>query len=431
MSLPIVAVVGRPNVGKSTLINRIASQRVTITHQMPGVTRDRKYVEVEWLDKDFLLIDTGGFEFEKGQELSAMVISQAKLAIEEAEAVIFLVDVKEGLHPFDEEIAALLRKSGKKVYLAANKVDTEAKKIQVADFFKLGLGEPYAISASHGLGITEFFDEVAAALPSIKIQPDEKLAVAIVGRPNVGKSLLLNKMLGQERVIVSEIPGTTRDAVDSIVSFKDKQWRFIDTAGIKKKKVKDIEYYGLVRTLEVLDRADIALIMIDASEGITEQDQRLIDYSISRGCSILILLNKWDLVDEEQVKKLKRETDLKLHFVDYAPILDVSAKTGAGLSKIFEQIILVEKEYTKVIKTSALNKFIRQLDIGLFPSKQKIRIDYGSQLLARPPKFLFFISPIKVASSGFKRFLERQLRKTFGFYGTPVKILFRGKRKDG
>lgn len=429
MSLPIVAVVGRPNVGKSTLINRIASNRQTITHQMPGVTRDRKYVEVEWLDKDFVLIDTGGFEFGKGELLKKMVVNQAKLAIKEANVVIFLVDAKEGLHPLDEEVAGLLRKSGKKIYLAVNKVDTEAKKIEVADFFKLGLGEPYAVSASHGLGISQFFDKVSAGLPAIKKQPDEKLSVAIVGRPNVGKSLLLNKLLGQERVIVSEIPGTTRDAVDSIVSFKERQWRFIDTAGIKRKKVKDIEYYGLVRTLEVLDRADIALIMIDASEAVTEQDQRLLDYSISRGCGIIILLNKWDLVNEEQVKRLKRETERKLSFVGYAPILDISAKTGAGLNKIFEQLVLVEKEYTKVIKTSALNKFIRQLDIGLFPSKHKIRIDYASQLSARPPKFLFFISSLKAVSSGFKRFLEGKLRRTFGFYGTPVKILFRGKKK--
>jgi len=427
MSLPVVAVVGRPNVGKSTLINRVASSRATITHKIPGVTRDRKYVEVQWLEKSFILIDTGGFEFKKNQPLSSMIVSQANMAIEEAEAIVFIVDAKEGLHPYDEEIASLIRKSGKKIYLAVNKVDTEPKKTLSAEFYQLGFENQFSISASHGLGVSELFEKLAADLPETKIKADERLAVAIVGRPNVGKSSLLNKLLGEERVIVSDIPGTTRDAVDSIVTFNDREWRFIDTAGLKKKRVKDIEYYGSVRTLEVLDAADIALVMLDASDGITEQDQRILDYTLSRGCGLIILLNKWDLIDEEKSKQLKRQSGRKLPFVSFAAILEVSSKTGRGLKRIFKQIEAVEEEYRKTIKTPALNKFVRRLDLGLFPSKHKIRIGYANQLSASPPKFLFFITPIKAASPSFKRFLEGKLREAFGFTGTPVKILFREK----
>ena len=427
MSLPIVAVVGRPNVGKSTLINRVASSRATITHKMPGVTRDRKYIEVEWLDKSFILIDTGGFEFEKNQPLSEMIAGQAEIAVEEAEAVIFIVDAKEGLNAYDQEIASRIRKSHKKIYVAVNKIDTEAKESLAAEFYGLGFENLFSISAAHGLGFAELFDKLAADLPEVKIKTDERLAVAIVGRPNVGKSSLLNKLLGQERVIVSDIPGTTRDAVDSIVTFNDKQWRFIDTAGLKKKRVKDIEYYGSVRTLEVLDAADIALVMLDGVEGITEQDQRILDYALSRGCGLIILVNKWDLIDKEKSKQLKRQAERKLSFASFAAILDISVKTGRGLKRIFEQIEAVEQEYRKTIKTPALNNFVRRLDIGLFPSKYKIRIGYANQLSASPPKFLFFVTPIKAASSSFKRFLERKLREAFGFAGTPVKILFREK----
>lgn len=427
MSLPIVAIVGRPNVGKSTLINRIASQRATITHQMPGVTRDRKYLEVEWHGKNFVLVDTGGFEFEKNEPMSKMITDQAQLAVAEAEIVVFLVDTKDGLNPYDEEIAQFLRKSGKKTFLAANKADNEAKSNEAAVFFELGLGTVYPISASHGLGVDDLFDKVAEELPDNKIGEDDRLSIAIVGRPNVGKSSLLNKLLGQERVIVSDIPGTTRDAIDSIVTYDERQWRFIDTAGLKRKKVEDIEYYGLVRTLEVLDRADIALVMIDASQSITEQDQRILDYSASRGCGLIIVLNKWDLIDEQQGLKLEKQIDRKLNFVAYAPILDISVKTGRGLKKIFEQIKLVEADYTKEVKTSELNNFVRNIDINRFPSKYKIRIGYANQVSTRPPKIQFFVTPAKAISASFKRFLERHLRRAFGFYGTPVKILFREK----
>ena len=428
MSLAVVAVLGRPNVGKSTLINRVASSRATITHQMPGVTRDRKYVEVEWFGKDFVLIDTGGFEFKKGESMSSMVAEQAKISVEEAEAVIFIVDAKEGLHPYDREIADLLRKSGKKIYLAANKIDTEDKKTQTSDFYGLGLGDVYALSASHGLGVNELFDDVSAGLPDVKEKPDERISVAIVGRPNAGKSSLLNKLLGQERVIVSEIPGTTRDAIDSIVTFEDREWRFIDTAGLKRKRAEDVEYYGTVRTLEALDRADIALVLIDSTESVTEQDKRIIDYALSRGCGLAVLLNKWDLVDEEQKRKLEKDVDRKLHFIDFVPILDISAKTGKGIKKVFKHIKNIEAEYARTIKTSELNKFLRQLDINRFPTKHKIRIGYVNQLASKPPKFLFFVTSMKAVSTRLTSFLEGNLRRAFGFEGTPVKILYREKK---
>ncbi len=430
MTLPIVAVVGRPNVGKSTLINRIASNRATITHQMPGVTRDRKYVEVEWFGKDFVLIDTGGFEFDESRKISSMISRQATLAIEEAQSVVFVVDAKDGVNPYDQEIADILRKTGKNIYLAVNKVDTEKKTDEAAAFYALGIGEVYPISAAHGLGINELFDDVAESLPEAKEQvDDERLSIAIVGRPNVGKSSLLNKLLGQERVIVSDIPGTTRDAIDSIVTFNNREWRFIDTAGIRKKQVEDVEYYGLVRTFEVLDRADIALVILDASEAVTEQDQRIIDYTASRGCGLILLMNKWDLVDEYKIEQLERDIKRKLHFVQYAPLQDISVKTGRNLAKIFELMETVETEYNKEIKTSELNKFIRNIDLESYPSKHKIRLSYANQAGTKPPRFFFFIHPIKAANSNLRRFLEGRLRKAFGFHGTPVKILFKEKNK--
>ena len=396
---------------------------------MPGITRDRKYVEVEWFGKDFILIDTGGFEFEKGESMSSMIADQARISVEEAEAVIFIVDAREGLHPYDEEIADLLRKSSKKIYLAANKLDTEDKKDEAAAFYKLGFDNLFPISASHGLGVNELFDEVSAQLPEAKEKTDDRTSIALVGRPNSGKSSLLNKLLGQDRVIVSETPGTTRDAIDSVVTYEGREWRFIDTAGLRRKKVEDIEYYGTVRTLEALDRADIALVMIDAVESVTEQDKRIIDYAVSRGCGIALLLNKWDLVDEEQILKLEKDVDRKLHFIDYVPIIDVSAKTGKGIKKVFKQIKEIEVEFSKTIKTSELNKFIRNLDINRFPSKHNIRIGYVNQLATKPPKFLFFIKPVEAVNTRLTSFLEGHLRQAFGFNGTPVKILYKEKKK--
>jgi len=426
-----VALVGRPNVGKSTLINRIAKTKDTITHAMPGVTRDRNYVDADWAGNYFTLIDTGGFEFRQGEPITEAMVDQAKMAIEEAEAVLFLVDGKEGLNPLDSEVAMFLRKAKKKVLLLVNKVDNIAKAdVLISEFYQLGLGEPYPISASHGLGISEFLDKLIEIIPQRKPPADEDLInIAIVGKPNVGKSSILNSLTGQKRAIVSEVAGTTRDSLDSLVEYNRRTWRFIDTAGIKRKKVEDLEYYGLVRSLKALDRADIALLVIDASDKVTEQDQKIADMAASRGCAIIVMLNKWDLVDEAQIERLKDSVARRLSFINYAPLLDVSALEGSGLEDIFDHLEEVSSQYLKKLKTSQVNDFIAGLEVERFPSKGRspVKLSYGSQVAARPPKFIFFVNNLKLITPSFRRFLERKLRQAFDFIGCPVWIGFKQK----
>lgn len=427
MSLPMVAVVGRPNTGKSTLINRMASKPEAITHAMPGVTRDRKYIQLEWEGKDFTIIDTGGIEFAKDQTLTVSIKQQAEIAVEEAEVIIFLVDYKEGPQPDDEEIALYLKKQNKKVFLTINKVDS-AEKLAVAsaEFYKLGLGEPFAISALHGLGIADLLDDVAAGLPDAVRVDVDSVAVAIVGRPNAGKSSITNKLLGFERTIVSEIPGTTRDAVDSLVEVEGDKWTFIDTAGIKRKKGEDLDYYGLVRALRSIDRASICLLVIDSSEGVTEQDQKLAEMILSRGSACIIVLNKWDLMDEQSIERLKSQTMRKLRFIDYSPILATSALKGSGIDKIFPMLKTLSESYFKRIATSQLNRLVQELPVGSLPVKKEVKIKYATQAATGPPVFTFFVND-PVAAKKIRRYVENKIRETFTFLGTPVIIKFKKK----
>lgn len=427
MSLPLVAIIGRPNTGKSTFINRIASSKDAITHSMPGVTRDRKYVQIEWNNKQFTVIDTGGIEFSKEAALTENIRRQAELAVEEAEAIVFLVDYKDGVQPDDEDIARYLVKQKKKVFLVVNKADDPEKLgVAGAEFYKLGLGEPRVISALHGLNIADLLDEITEILPDAVIKEEEHVTVAVIGRPNVGKSSITNKLLGFERTIVSEIPGTTRDAIDSVVELEGEKWTFVDTAGIKRKKGEDLDYYGLVRALRAIDRANICLLVIDAKEGITEQDQKLGEMIVTRGSACVIILNKWDLIDEAKINSLKRQTDRKLHFLDYSPILATSALTGEGLDKIFPVLKQLSESYFKRVKTPQLNDFISNLPTGSLPVKKEIKIKYATQAATAPPTFVFFVNDPKAAKKT-RRFFENQIRETFTFLGTPVIIKFKKK----
>lgn len=436
MSLPIVAIVGRPNVGKSTLVNRIISSQQAIVDERLGVTRDRIYYLTDWRGCSFTLVDTGGMQFGKLMPVSQLVQQQALIAIDEATVIIFLVDALTGVMPDDEEIAKVLRSTAKPVILTVNKVDTERQETMKYDFCRLGIGEPVDISASHGRNIGDFLDLVISYFPP---EPQERkitdleASIAIVGRPNVGKSSLLNKLIGQERVIVSEQPGTTRDAIDTTIERSGRIYTFIDTAGLKKttKRIDDLDYYGMVRTLKTLDRADLALFVIDSSEGITSQDQKIAELIINRGCAAVVLLNKSDLLHPEQQEDIRKELEEKLRYVSYLPILRISALTGLGLKRIFNQIEGVMREYRKRVPTVKLNRLLSEIKArGYFPSKGKkrLKITYLTQVKSAPPGFVFFVNHPELVDVSFQRYLENQLREKFGFIGCPIRLFFKAKK---
>ncbi len=429
MTLPLIAVVGRPNVGKSTFINRVAVKSETIVDKTPGVTRDRKYVDAEWAGKNFVLVDTGGLDLMGEKPFAQAVSEQAFLAVEEADLVIFMVDAKTGLLPDDEDIAKILRTSKTPVLLTINKVDNPSWDGDRYQFYKLGLGEPLAISSLHGLGVGDLLDATLEHLPDGIEQIDEEiLSIAIVGRPNVGKSSILNKLLGEERVIVSETPGTTRDSIDTIISLDNQTLRLIDTAGLRKRGriTENVEYYSLVRALRTLDRAEIALLVVDASEGVTEQDQRIADMAESRGCGIIVLLNKCDLAgDATRQEKLLSDLAYKLRFISYSPVLKVTALTGKGLSRIFKAVELVSNEYHKRVPTPTLNKLVVEIkDEGFVPVKKnkKLSLLYATQAKVAPPVFVFFVNLPELANTNYRRYLKGKIRESFGFQGCPIFI---------
>lgn len=434
MSLPLIAVVGRPNVGKSTFINRVAITSKTIVDKIPGVTRDRNYIDTDWAGNYFTLIDTGGFDFGNDQPFAGEITEQAIIAVEEANAIIFIVDAKSGLMPDDEDIAKILRESNKPVLLAINKVDNPKWDGDKYEYYKLGLGDPFVISSLHGIGIGDLLDSAVKELPQSKETMEEEiLSVAIIGRPNVGKSSIFNKLLGEDRVIVSDIPGTTRDSIDTIIEIDDRRMQFIDTAGLRRKgKITESpEYYSLVRALRSVDRADMALLIIDSFEGATEQDQRIAEMAESRGCGIIIILNKWDLVKDADVReKLLSELAYKMRFIEYAPVLKVSALTGKGTPRIFEAIETVESEYTKRVSTPELNKLLLELKaVGFAPTKKskKLRLSYATQVGVAPPTFVFFVNHPDLAKNNYHRYIKGKLRETFGFIGCPIFLRFRKK----
>ncbi|HZD60182.1 MAG TPA: ribosome biogenesis GTPase Der [Anaerolineae bacterium] len=434
MTYPLVAVVGRPNVGKSTLVNRIVVSQQAIVHEAAGVTRDRNYVDTEWGGKTFTIIDTGGIDFGTDVSLGKQITKQAMLAIDEADVIVFVVDGSVGEVAEDDIVAKQLRSSKKPVVLAVNKIDDIIHEAAIYQFYKLGLGEPYAVSAIHGLGVGDLLDAITALLPTVeRVEDADEVKVAIVGRPNVGKSSVLNRFLGEERVIVSDIPGTTRDTIDTVLEKDGVTYRFIDTAGLRKQPrlKEDIEYYSFIRSLKALDRADIAVIVIDAETGPASQDQKIANLAEERGCASIIALNKWDLVESrEKAERVETSLEKKLRFLDYSPKLKVSAKTGLGMSRMFILLGEVMAEYDKRVSTSSINGMVAKIKAeGFQPAKggRTLKISYAAQTGSRPPVFVFFVNHPQLVTQSYERYIENQIRKTYGFTGCPINIHFRSK----
>ncbi|WP_066502821.1 ribosome biogenesis GTPase Der [Abyssisolibacter fermentans] len=437
MSRPIVAIVGRPNVGKSTLFNRLAGSRIAIVEDKPGVTRDRIYAEGEWLNKYYTLIDTGGIEPSSEDIILSQMRRQAEIAIETADVILFMVDGMEGLTATDREVATMLRRSKKEILLITNKVDTHKTPDSIYEFYELGIGDPISISASHGYGIGDMLDEVIKHFPEDKdTEYDEDvIKVAVIGKPNAGKSSLINKILGEERVIVSDIPGTTRDAIDTPFNVGDDKFVFIDTAGLRKKKRIDenIERYSVVRSLTAIERSDVCLIVIDASEGLTEQDKKVAGYAHENGKASIILVNKWDLIDKGDKTYLEFENEVKngLSFMQYAPIITISALTGKRVNKIIENIKIVSNNHAMRIKTGVLNDIIGEAILMNQPPSDKgrrLKIYYGTQASVKPPKFTIFVNDKELMHFSYTRYLENKIRENFGFEGTPIRFEIREKR---
>ncbi|MCX7831789.1 MAG: ribosome biogenesis GTPase Der [Actinobacteria bacterium] len=432
-ALPLVAIIGRPNVGKSTLLNRLIKKREAVVHDLPGVTRDRIYADCDWRGREFLLVDTGGIVFSKEDELTSSIRKQAEVAIKEADLILFVVDVKAGITLEDEEIASLLRSLGKKTILVANKVENLQDEALAFEFLNLGLGEPVIVSALHGVGTGDLLDKIVENLPEKESTENIEVeaAITLVGRPNVGKSSTLNRILGEERSVISDIPGTTRDAVDSYYQFNGKIYRIIDTAGIKKKSDKEepLFFYSFLRALRAIERSDVSLFLIDASEGVTKQDQKIAELIEEKGNACIILLNKWDLVDtEDKRKKIYASIERKLYFLNYAPFLHISAKTGRNINKIFQNVEQVLSEYRKRIRTSELNKWmenLKQQGYTVVSGAKKLKVYYCVQTDVEPPEFVFFVNDKSLVKKNYKKFLENRLRESFGFTGTPIKIYFR------
>lgn len=429
MSRPIVAIVGRPNVGKSTLFNRISGKRIAITEDTPGVTRDRIYAEAEWLNKYFTLIDTGGIEPASEDIILIQMKRQAEVAIDTADIIIFLVDGKNGVTSADKDVAEMLRKSKKKIILACNKMDKFVNEDNIFEFYELGIGDPVSISSTEALGLGDMLDIVIENFPdeSETEYNDEIIKVAVIGKPNVGKSSLINKILGQERVIVSDIPGTTRDAIDTHFKSKDHEFVFIDTAGIRKrKKIYDnIEKYSVVRSFAAVERADICLMIIDVNEGVTEQDTKIAGYAHENGKGIIVLVNKWDLIekDDKTYKTFIDDVRNKFPFMTYAPIFPISALTGQRVNKILDEILEINSFRNMRISTGVLNDVINEAVLMNQPRSVKgkrLKILYVSQVSVCPPKFVIFVNNKELMHFSYVRYLENKIRENFLFKGTPV-----------
>ncbi len=435
MRKPIVAIVGRPNVGKSTLFNKIVGSRISIVDDTPGVTRDRIYMESEWNGKEFLLIDTGGIEPGDDVIVSNMR-RQAEVAISQADVLVLMTCVHDGLVAADSEVAAMLQKSGKPVLLAVNKVDNIGNPpMELYEFYNLGLGDPLPVSSIHGLGVGDLLDEIVALFPEqddAVEEDDDTLKVALVGKPNVGKSSLINKILGEDRVIVSNIAGTTRDAIDAKVTRGDREYTFIDTAGMRKRsKVEEgIEHYSVIRSLGAVDRADVCVIMIDAQEGVTEQDTKIAGYAHEQGKACVIAVNKWDLIEKDgkTMDSFRKQVAEGLSFMLYAPVVFISALTGQRLDRLFELINFVREQNTMRIRTGALNDVLNEATMRVQPPSDKgkrLKIYYITQASTAPPTFVLFVNNRQLAHFSYIRYLENQIRGVFGLEGTPVRFILR------
>ncbi len=436
---PIVAVVGRPNVGKSTLFNALAGQRISIVQDTPGITRDRIYADVTWLDRTFTLVDTGGIEPDSKDVILSQMRDQAEIAIETADVILFLVDVKQGLVDSDAKVADLLRRSRKPVVLVVNKVDSFEKYMtDVYEFYNLGIGEPHPISAANRLGLGDMLEEVAAYFgePEEEEAEDERTRVAIVGKPNVGKSSLINKLLGENRLIVSEIAGTTRDAVDTEIAHGDREYVFIDTAGLRRKnKIKEeLEHYMIVRAIGAVERADVVVLVIDAVEGVSEQDAKIAGIAHERGKAVIIAVNKWDAVEKDD-KTIYRVTDKVrnvLSYMPYAEIVFISAMTGQRLNKLFDIIDMVSENHSMRVATGVLNEIMAEAVALQQPPSDKgkrLKLYYITQVAVKPPTFVIFVNNKELMHFSYTRYIENQIRETFGFRGTPLRFIIRERNE--
>ncbi len=435
MSHPIVAIVGRPNVGKSTLFNRLVGQRFAITAEKPGTTRDRLLANIDWQDRHFAVVDTAGLDSNPDDAMHASMMGQVRLAIEEAQAVIFMVDVMDGVTPADADVAAELRRSGRPIVLAANKADNPKRELGSADFYSLGLGQPMLISAYHNSGIGDLLDRVTGLLPQTSEQPpSEGMRLAIVGRPNVGKSMLLNAVLGEERAVVSEVPGTTRDSIDTQLTYHGEPVTLIDTAGIRKRGriERGVEKYSVLRSVRAIERADIALLLLDASELIAAQDTHIAGYVLEAFKGMVIVINKWDLADQVGLttRECERMVSRKFRFAPFAPIIYTSALNGTGLREVLKTAKSVWDERTKRVGTGELNRAVERAvgeNLPRLVGKRRLHILYATQASVNPPTFVFFSNNPKLLHFSYRRYLENRLREAFGFTGTPLRFVFKSR----
>ncbi|NLI53870.1 MAG: ribosome biogenesis GTPase Der [Clostridiales bacterium] len=439
MKKPLVAIVGRPNVGKSTLFNRLIGRRVAIVEDTPGVTRDRIYQDAEWLNYAFTLIDTGGIEPASEDIIAQQMRRQAQLAIDTADVILFLVDGREGMTSADMDVAEMLRRSNKPVVLAVNKVDAPKFEDSMYEFYSLGLGDPYTISSSQGLGLGDLLDAVVQDFPKdLEEEETERINIAVVGKPNVGKSSLVNALLGEERTIVSDIPGTTRDSIDTQFSQNGREYTLVDTAGIRRKRsVEDesIERYSVIRSLAAIRRADVVLIVCDASQGLSEQDVRIAGYAHEEGKASVLIVNKWDLIEKDThtMNEFKKSLGADLAFMSYIQMLFISAKNGQRVNKVLEAVDSAFEQSRRRITTGQLNDTVSEAVMMNEPPSDKgrtLKIYYATQASVQPPTFIVFVNDTEIVHFSYERYLENFFRKTFGFEGTPIRIFFRSKKKE-
>ena len=441
MAKPIVAIVGRPNVGKSTLFNIFANSRISIVEDTPGVTRDRLYATAEWLDHEFMMVDTGGIEIMNADAIAVSIRQQAQIAIKEADVILFVCDARAGITTEDADVARLLRQSKKPIVLAINKADSPKQEMNTFEFYNLGIGDPIPVSASNHLGLGDLLDAVVAKFPADKAQGDmdeeDEIKVALIGRPNVGKSSIFNALVGEERSIVSNVAGTTRDAIDTPVVRNGQKYLFIDTAGMRRKAKVDepIEKYSVMRSLRAVDRSDVVLMVFDAVEGVTEQDKRIVGYAHEAGKAIILVVNKWDLYEKDNSSTLRYTETLRkeLAFLQYAPVVFVSAVTKQRIHRLPEVISYAAEQNAMRISTSILNQVIEDaVAINPPPTEKgkRLKIMYVTQVKIKPPTFVIFVNEPEIMHFSYQRYLENKLREAFGFEGTPIQMIIRGKNED-
>lgn len=441
MGKPIVAIVGRPNVGKSTLFNIFANSRISIVEDTPGVTRDRLYATAEWLDYEFMMVDTGGIEIMNADAIAVSIRQQAQIAIKEADVILFVCDARTGITGEDAEVAKMLRQSKKPIVLAINKSDSPKQEMNIYEFYNLGIGEPIPVSAANHLGLGDLLDAVVAKFPDKKalgeIDDEDEIKVALIGRPNVGKSSIFNTLVGEERSIVSNVAGTTRDAIDTPVVRDGQKYLFIDTAGMRRKARIDepIEKYSIMRSLRAVDRSDVVLMVFDAVEGVTEQDKKIVGYAHEAGKGIVLVVNKWDLYEKDNTSTLRYTEMLRkeLVFLQYAPVVFVSAVTKQRIHRLPEVISYVAEQNAMRISTSVLNQVIEDaVAINPTPTEKgkRLKILYTTQVKIKPPTFVIFVNEPEIMHFSYQRYLENKLREAFGFEGTPIQMIIRGKNED-